>query len=132
MKVLITGGAGFIGRWLLRELPNDADVVLVDRLDEQIHGPSPRFPADVKARATCLRCDVRDVEQWKDAAAGADVVVHLAALTGTGQSMYEHHRYIDNNVLGTNRLCEALAEMRPRPRRVIFASSRAVYGEGAF
>lgn len=132
MKLLVTGGAGFIGRWLLCLLPSDVEVVVVDRLEEQVHGPNPDFPTDVRTRATCIRCDVRDVEGWKHAAGGTHVVVHLAALNGTGQSMHQQSRYIEHNVIGTSRLFDVFAQIEPKPRRVTLASSRAVYGEGAF
>ena len=132
MKILVTGGAGFIGRWLLRALPQSVEVVVVDVLEEQVHGPAPDFPEEVRARAECIRADVRDLGSWTAAAAGADVVVHLASQTGTGQSMYQSSRYLDHNVTGTERLCEGLAGLRELPRCMILASSRAVYGEGAF
>jgi dTDP-L-rhamnose 4-epimerase len=132
VKVLVTGGAGFIGRWLLRTLPGDAEVVVVDSLVADVHGPAAVFPAEVRARAQCTQCDVGDVDAWRHAAAGVDVVVHLAALTGTGQGMYQQRRYVEHNVLATDRLCAAIAAMRPQPFRVILASSRAVYGEGAY
>ncbi len=132
LKILITGGAGFVGRWLMRQLPTNVNVIVVDSLVREVHGENPQFPPDVEARATCIRCDVRDTNGWKEAVAGADVVVHLAALTGTGQSMYQLSRYIEHNVLGTSELCEVLAEMHPKPHRVVLASSRAVCGEGAF
>ena len=132
MKILVTGGAGFIGRWLLRQLPPSVEVVVVDVLEEQVHGPNPVFPAEVLARAQCIQADVRDLDRWTNAAVGADVVVHLASQTGTGQSMYQQSRYIEHNVVGTERLCEGLSALSELPRTVVLASSRAVYGEGAY
>jgi dTDP-L-rhamnose 4-epimerase len=132
MKILVTGGAGFIGRWLLRHLSPTVDVVVVDLLEPQVHGPGAEFPVEVRARAECICADVQDVGKWSAAATGCDVVVHLASQTGTGQSMYQEARYIEHNVEGTKRLCEGLATLPALPRSLILASSRAVYGEGAF
>lgn len=132
MKLLITGGAGFIGRALLRALPPETEVVVVDSLVEDVHGADAAFPDEVARRARCIRCDLRDVDGWRHAVTGTDVVVHLASLTGTGQGMYQQARYREHNVLATSRLCEVLSAMRPRPYRVVLTSSRAVYGEGAF
>ncbi len=132
MKLLITGGAGFIGRALLARLPDDVDVVVVDSLDEQTHTHGRVFPPDVTDRAECVVADLRETERYAAAAEGADVVVHLAALTGTGQSMYEISRYVQHNVDCTARLLELLHALQRRPGRFILASSRAVYGEGAF
>jgi dTDP-L-rhamnose 4-epimerase len=132
MKILITGGAGFIGRWVLQALPEGVEVVVVDSLVEQVHGRAGRFPDDVLQRATCLKCDLRDVEQWRRAATGAETVVHLASLTGTAQSMSQQSRYIEHNILATSALCGVLAGLTTLPRRIILASSRAVYGEGAY
>ncbi len=130
MKVLVTGGAGFLGRWLLKALPKGATAVVVDSLDEQAHPPGAAFPAAVASRATCVRADVRDTHLYAKAAEGADVVIHLAALTDTALSMVEMSRYVQHNVDGTARLLEMLAPLRRKPGRVVLASSRAVYGEG--
>ena len=132
MKVLLTGGAGFIGKHLLARLPADVAVVVVDSLDEQIHTQGRTFPPEVAARAECVCADVRDTPRYAAAAEGADVVVHLAAQTGTGQSMYEMSRYVQHNTDGTARLLELVHALKHKPRRVVLASSRAVYGEGAF
>lgn len=135
MKVLITGGAGFIGRALVRELPADAEIVIVDTLDDQVHDKQVEqgnFPETLSDRATCIRADVREVEKYREAAANADAVVHLAAQTGTGQSMYEISRYVQHNADGTARLLEWIAQMTAPPRRIVLASSRAVYGEGTY
>ncbi len=132
MKILITGGAGFVGRSLLRALSPHDDVVVIDSLVPDVHGPVAVFPTEVAARAQCLRCDLRDVGAWRHAAEGAQVVVHLAALTGTGQGMYQQQRYVDANAGATVCLCEGLASLRTPPARVVLASSRAVYGEGPY
>lgn len=132
MKVLITGGAGFIGKYLLARLPADAEVVVVDSLDDQIHKQGKEFPPEVAARAVCVHADVCDGDHYAAAAEGTDVVVHLAAQTGTGQSMYEMSRYVRQNADGTARLLEVIHALKRKPRRIILASSRAVYGEGAF
>jgi len=132
LKALITGGAGFIGRRLVEVLPDAIEILVLDCLDRQTHRSSPDFPARVSARAVCIRSDVRDVHLYQKALEGLDVVVHLAAQTGTGQSMYELSRYVQHNADGTARLLEALSSLRTKPRRLILASSRAVYGEGRY
>jgi dTDP-L-rhamnose 4-epimerase len=132
MKILVTGGAGFIGKWLLEKLPAEIEVVVVDSLDEQVHPGRTGFPGQMAARAQCVRADVRDTRLYAAAAEGVDVVVHLAAQTGTGQSMYALSRYVEHNVDGTAKLLELLRSLKRQPRRIILASSRAVYGEGSF
>lgn len=132
MKVFITGGAGFIGKWLVRTLPADVEIVLIDILDPQVHQGQTEFAAELLDRAICIKADVRDPESYLAAMEGADCIVHLAAQTGTGQSMYEMSRYVQHNVEGTAKLLEAVGQLQQRPRRIILTSSRAVYGEGAF
>jgi dTDP-L-rhamnose 4-epimerase len=130
VKVLVTGGAGFVGRWLLKSLPEDAAVVVVDSLDERVHDPEAGFPPAVASRATCVRADVRDTHLFAEAAEGTDVVVHLASQTDTAQSRVEMSHFVQHNVEGTARLLEMLASLRRLPARIILSSSRAVYGEG--
>lgn len=132
MKLLLTGGAGFIGRWVLRTLPASVDVVVVDRLEPEVHGPHADFPPDVAERAHCVRADLRDPDAWAAHALDADAVIHLAALTGTAQSGSQLSRYTDQNVTATARLLDAIATRSARPGRLVLASSRAVYGEGAY
>ena len=132
MKILITGGVGFIGKWLVRNLPIDAEIVLVDSIDPQVHRIKTEFPEDLVARATCIKADVCNQDAYLEAMEGTDVVVHLASQTGTGQSMYEMSRYVQQNVEGTTRLLEAISQLKQKPHRLILTSSRAVYGEGAF
>ncbi len=132
MKVLVTGGAGFIGKSLVRNLPTDAEIVIVDSIDPQVHKTGTEFPEELSTRATCIKADVLQQEAYREAAEGTDVVVHLASQTGTGQSMYEMSRYVQQNVEGTTRLLEVISQLQQKPRRIILTSSRAVYGEGAF
>jgi dTDP-L-rhamnose 4-epimerase len=132
MKVLITGGAGFIGKWIVEKLPISTEVVIVDSLDPQVHKASQIFAPELQHRAICLQADVRDIEAYRDAAAGTDVIIHLVAQTGTGQSMYEMSKYVRHNVDGTAKLLELVSGLKQKPRRVILSSSRAIYGEGAF
>jgi dTDP-L-rhamnose 4-epimerase len=109
MKILVTGGAGFIGRALVAALPARDEVVVIDALVPDVHGAGARFPADLARRARCVHADVADVAAWRDAAAGVQAVVHLAALTGTAQSAHQPGRYRRANLTGTIRLCEGLA-----------------------
>jgi dTDP-L-rhamnose 4-epimerase len=132
MKILITGGAGFIGKWLARNLPTNAEITVLDSIDPQVHRSQTDFAEELLKRATCIKSDVRDQDAYLEAAEGTDVVVHLASQTGTGQSMYEMSRYIQHNVEGTTRLLEVLSQLQQKPRRIVLTSSRAVYGEGAF
>ena len=131
MKVFITGGAGFIGKWLLRSLPDQADVVLLDSIDPQVHRSQTDFATELSQQAKCVKADVRDWQTYLEELEGSDVVVHLASQTGTGQSMYEMSRYIQQNVEGTTRLLEAISQLAQKPKRIVLTSSRAIYGEGA-
>jgi dTDP-L-rhamnose 4-epimerase len=132
MKILITGGAGFIGKWLVERCPIDCEIVIIDSLDAQVHATSPDFAPELKARAKCIQADVQCIEEHIEAIEGTDVVIHLAAQTGTGQSMYEISKYVQHNANGTAKLLELISKLQHKPRRVILASSRAVYGDGAY
>jgi dTDP-L-rhamnose 4-epimerase len=132
MKILITGGAGFIGKWLVEKLPIDCEIVIIDSLDDQVHKTRSGFAPELTARARCIKADVQDIEEHIEAIEGTDVVIHLAAQTGTGQSMYEIGKYVQQNANGTAKLLELIAKLQHQPRRIILASSRAVYGDGAY
>lgn len=111
-KILITGGAGFIGSNLARRLfDNGYKVTILDNLSKQIHGENQNSPLfnSVKNIATFIKGDVCCKEDWDKALIGQDAVVHLAAETGTGQSMYEISRYNEVNILGTTHLLDILA-----------------------
>ena len=136
MKVLVTGGAGFIGSWLVASLLRDGHgVTIVDNLSPQIHGALPQPDVDWLRNdhgVEFIRADVRDQVAMDKALAGADAVVHLAAETGTGQSMYQIAHYYDVNQQSTAALFEAIATRHKQVKRVVLASSRSVYGEGAY
>jgi len=132
-RALVTGGAGFIGSRLVRRLLDGGhEVTILDSLVEAVHGVDARVPEEV-AGARFVRGDVRDEAAWLDALDGVEAVYHLAAETGTGESMYRSRRYVDVNVGGTALLCDLVQAGRaPSVRRVVLASSRAVYGEGPY
>lgn len=134
-KVLITGGAGFIGTWLTREIQAECEVTLFDNLHPQVHGlDRSKSRAEAAARADrFIEGDVADGEALAQAVREVqpEVVYHLAAETGTGQSYDEPTRYNMVNVIGTTHLVEAVRAHGDSVRRVAVASSRSVYGEGA-
>jgi dTDP-L-rhamnose 4-epimerase len=134
MNVLITGGAGFIGSRLARKLhANGATVTILDNLSEQVHGAGARFADGLDSVARCVVGDVRDKVAMRDAITGQEVIVHLAAETGTGQSMYQVEHYADVNLQGTAVLLDLLVNERPSTlRKLVVASSRAIYGEGQY
>jgi dTDP-L-rhamnose 4-epimerase len=127
-RILITGGAGFIGSKLAWQLQREGHtVVVLDNLLPQVHGdnPQPNLPD-----CETIWADVRDREALTRAMKGVDVVHHLAAETGVGQSQYEIARYVSVNTYGSALLLETAAAAGVR--QVVIASSRAVYGEGMF
>lgn len=127
-RVLITGGAGFIGSHLAEQLlASGYSIRILDNLSSQVH-PSGSWPDYLTADAERVRGDVRDANTVARALRGVEVVVHLAARVGVGQSMYEMASYTDVNDVGTAALMEALA--RNPIRRLVCASSMSVYGEG--
>lgn len=133
MKVLVTGGAGFIGSHLVDALlARGHEVRVLDSLEPQVHGearkPPPWLPAAVDLRVG----DVRDRAAVRAALDGVEVVFHQAAVVGVGQSMYEIERYVSANALGAAVLLEELVERRGQLRRVVVASSMSLYGEGAY
>ena len=130
-RVLITGGAGFIGSHLADELlEHDYHVRVMDCLDPQVHGPQAALPSYLHPEVEFVRGDVRDADAVVRALERVDRVVHLAAAVGVGQSMYELDHYTDVNSRGTAVLLKALLN---RPvERLVTASSMSIYGEGAY
>lgn len=128
--VLITGGAGFIGRHVSSELLRRGyRVRVLDCLLEQVHGDAER-PSDLDDGVELIRADIRDGDAVARALNGIDSVIHLAAEVGVGQSMYEVERYTSANDVGTAVLFERLIDHPVR--RVVTASSMSIYGEGLY
>lgn len=135
--VLITGGAGFIGSRLARRfVDSGATVTVLDSLIPQVHGDDPANTSpllrSLDGVATVVHGTVTSTDDLRAALAGATIVVHLAAETGTGQSMYEIDRYVEANVGGTAKLLDLLTNEPHTVRRLVIASSRSIYGEGAY
>lgn len=136
-KILITGGAGFIGSHIALKLVDKGyEVMVLDNLLEQIHGANPDHTSplycSIKDKVRFIIGDVCDKALLKKALEDVDYVIHLAAETGTGQSMYEIKRYIDVNIGGTALLLDILTNSKHHVKRVIVAESRAIYGEGKY
>jgi dTDP-L-rhamnose 4-epimerase len=130
-KVLLTGGAGFIGGHTAAELVRRGyHVRVLDCLDPQIHGPQAVFPVYLPPEVERVQADVCDQSAVRAALRGVDAVFHFAAQTGVGQSMYDMRSYVQTNCTGTASLLEVLVADRIRLDRLVLASSRAVYGEG--
>jgi dTDP-L-rhamnose 4-epimerase len=134
VNVLVTGGAGFIGTHLVRRLLREGCTVSVlDNFNSQVHAGKEDLAADLIGHVELHRADVRDQDSMSRALRNRHTVVHLAAETGTGQSMYEVLRYEKTNIEGTSVLADCLVNGGPREiQKVVLASSRAVYGEGKY
>ena len=136
-KILITGGAGFIGSNLaLALLKKGHQVTVLDNLSEQIHGKNPEETSplylSIKDEVHFIKGTVACRETLREAIADNTVIVHLAAETGTGQSMYEIQHYTDINIGATALLLDILTNEKHSVKKVVVASSRAIYGEGKY
>jgi len=136
-NILITGGAGFIGSHLsLQLLQKGYNITVLDNLHTQIHGENPEQNSplyqSIKDKVHFIKGDVINKADWQKALRNQHIVVHFAAETGTGQSMYEIERYTNINVTGTAILLDYLTNSKHTIEKVIIASSRAIYGEGKY
>ena len=136
-NVLITGGAGFIGSNIARKLVEQGyNVVVLDNLSPQIHGDDPEKTSplycSIKDKVRFIKGSVTSKADWIEALKNVEAVIHLAAETGTGQSMYEIEKYVDVNIGGTAILLDLLTNTSHCVTRVIVAESRAIYGEGRY
>jgi dTDP-L-rhamnose 4-epimerase len=136
MKILVTGGAGFIGSNLaLYLIAKKCSITVLDNLSPQIHGQdpykSPLYLA-IKDKVKFIYGSVEHKQDWLAALEDAEIVIHLAAETGTGQSMYNIQKYTDVNVTGASILLDILTNTKHTVKKLIIASSRSIYGEGKY
>jgi len=136
-NVLITGGAGFIGSNLaLKLIAKGYSITVLDNLSEQIHGDDPATTSplyrSIADKVNFIKGTVASVSDLEKAIKGQDMIVHLAAETGTGQSMYKISHYIDVNIGGTALLLDLLTNTKHTVKKVVVASSRSIYGEGKY
>lgn len=136
-NILITGGAGFIGSNLALVLIDKGyNVTVLDNLSKQIHGENPEEESflfsRIKNRVNFIKGCVTSTEDWQKAIFNQDVIVHLAAETGTGQSMYQIEQYTKVNIGGTAIMLDLLANKSHSVKKVVVASSRSIYGEGKY
>jgi len=136
-KILVTGGAGFIGSNLsLKLLSKGYEVTVLDNLSKQIHGENPDKTSplynSIKNKVHFIEGSVTNREDWLKAIDNVDCIVHLAAETGTGQSMYEIEKYVGVNIGGTALMLDILTNTNHTVKKVVVAESRAIYGEGRY
>jgi len=129
---LVTGGAGFIGSFLVDELIRRGYAVRIyDNLEPQVH-PDGKVPEYLNSEAEFIHADIRDYDRLKKACEGIDVIFHLAAMVGVGQSQYHIKRYVDVNIGGTANVLDILANKRTKVSKILVAASMSSYGEGQY
>lgn len=132
-RVLITGGAGFIGSHLADLfLEQGYSVKAYDNLDPQVHGENAARPGYLNGEVELIVGDVRDAESFATALADCDILVHFAAAVGVGQSMYEITRYTSINTMGAAVVLEEAAKQKDHLEKMLVASSMSIYGEGLY
>ncbi|ASK30363.1 epimerase [Chryseobacterium sp. T16E-39] len=136
-NVLITGGAGFIGSNIaLKLIDKGWNITVLDNLSPQIHGDDPKTTSplykSISNKVNFIQGSVTSKEDWVNAIKDQDAIIHLAAETGTGQSMYEIQKYIEVNIGGTALMLDILANNTHQVKKVVVAASRAIYGEGKY
>ncbi len=136
-NVLITGGAGFIGSNLsLKLIDSGYNVTILDNLSSQVHGDSPEITSPlyqkVKNNVNFIYGSVVNSKDWMKALSEQNAVIHLAAETGTVQSMSKIKKYVSVNINGTALLLDILTNKKHTIKKIVVASSRAVYGEGKY
>lgn len=129
--ILVTGGAGFIGSFLVDLLIEKGyRVRILDNLEEQVHrGKKPKY---LNAKAEFIKGDVRDYQTFGRALEGVEIVYHLASRVGVGQSNYEIKNYTDVNIGGTANLLDIVINQKLPVKKIILAASMSSYGEGMY
>lgn len=130
-KILVTGGAGFIGSHLVdRLIKKRYRVTVFDNLEPQVHPDG--LPEYHNLKARFIRGDIRKKKDLKEVVADADAIVHFAAAVGVGQSQYQIAKYVETNIQGTANLLDVLANEKHRVKKLVVASSMSIYGEGLY
>lgn len=136
-KVLITGGAGFIGLNLVKKLlSKNYDITVLDNLSSQIHQiqniNESEYYKSVFSKVNFIEGNVKSIKDIKNAINNQEIIIHLASETGTGQSMYDIKNYTEVNILGTSLIIDYLTNNKNHVEKFIIASSRSIYGEGKY
>ena len=138
-KLLITGGAGFIGSVIVNKLYglDSYDITVIDSMTEQIHGKDwgqSYLYKTIEGKCNFIKASVTDINVMKEVVPQNEYILHLAAETGTGQSMYQINQYNETNVMGTSNLLQtiSLAGKKSKVKKIVLSSSRSVYGEGKY
>lgn len=138
-KILITGGAGFIGSEIVKQLYDTGEwnITVLDALTEQIHGKNWRnsyLLNQIKDKCNFVKGSVTDINVLLPLVRDVEYIIHLAAETGTGQSMYQINSYNETNVMGTSNILQAISSLGKEcaVKKIILSSSRSVYGEGKY
>ncbi len=130
-KILVTGGAGFVGSHLVDALlERGHEVRVFDSLSPQVHGRG--YPDYMSPDVEFIKGDMRDESLVEETVTGVDVIFHLAAAVGVGQSMYEISNYMGSNTQGTAILLQKLLDRKVKVEKLIVASSMSIYGEGQY
>ncbi len=129
MKILITGGAGFVGSHLVDELAEKHEVIIYDNLEPQVHKDIPEY---LNKGAELIKEDIRNRDKLKEAMMDSEIIFHQAAMVGVGQSMYQIEKYMDVNTMGTAKLLDIVANEEHAIKKLIVASSMSIYGEGKY
>ncbi|OGL42693.1 MAG: nucleoside-diphosphate-sugar epimerase [Candidatus Schekmanbacteria bacterium GWA2_38_11] len=131
-KVLVTGGAGFIGSFIVDELLKKGyEVRIFDCIDPQVH-PEGKVPEHLNRNAEFVKGDVRNYDEFKKALKGVNIVSHHAAAVGVGQSQYKINYYVDTNVTGTANLLDIVVNTKNSIEKITVAASMSSYGEGNY
>ena len=132
-NILITGGAGFIGTNVARELVElNYKITILDNFNSQIHGKNNNLSNELKSKVELIVGDVTNKELFYNSLKDKDAIIHYAAETGTGQSMYAVGHYTNVNIQATANLCDYIINENHHIKTVIVASSRSIYGEGKY
>jgi len=132
-KILVTGGAGFIGSHTVDLLiEHGYQTIILDNLEPQVHGKQTAKPDYMNEDAIFIQHDIQDHKFLNKVISEVDAIIHLAALVGVGQSMYQIERYINANTQATATLLDILAKQEHNMQKLIVASSMSIYGEGKY